>query len=83
LQSSIARGFEFIQQTWLGNPGFAGLHVEPDPIVGNPAGACHITIPAEPVRLRLANVPTVVTNLGGEYFFLPSLSALARIAAGP
>ena len=83
LQSSIARGFEFIQQSWLANPGFAGLHVEPDPIVGNPAGACHITIPAEPVRLRLASVPTVVTNLGGGYFFLPSLPALARIAAGP
>jgi Dyp-type peroxidase family len=83
LQSSIARGFEFIQQTWLANPGFAGLHVEPDPIVGNSAGRCHITIPAEPVRLRLDKVPTVVTHLGGDYFFLPSLSALARIAAGP
>jgi Dyp-type peroxidase family len=83
LQSSIARGFEFIQQTWLANPGFLGLHREPDPIVGGSAGKCHITIPAEPVRLRLANVPTVVTNVGGGYFFLPSLSALARIAAGP
>jgi Dyp-type peroxidase family len=83
LQSSIARGFEFIQQTWLANPGFLGLHVEPDPIVGNSSGRCHITIPAEPVRLRLDHVPTVVTHVGGGYFFLPSLSALARIAAGP
>jgi len=82
LQASIARGFEFIQQTWLSNPGFAGLHVEPDPLVGNGAGRCHISIPAEPVRLRLANLPTVVTNVGGGYFFLPSLSALARLAAG-
>lgn len=83
MQSSIARGFEFIQQTWLANPGFLGLHREPDPIVGNSDGKCHITIPADPVRLRLDKVPTVVTNLGGGYFFLPSLSALARIAAGP
>jgi Dyp-type peroxidase family len=83
LQSSIARGFEFIQQTWLANPGFLGLHREPDPIVGGSDGTSHITIPAEPVRLRLENVPTVVTNLGGGYFFLPSVSALARIAAGP
>jgi Dyp-type peroxidase family len=83
LQSSIARGFEFIQQTWLANPGFLGLHREPDPIVGNSGGVCHITIPAEPVRLRLANLPTVVTNRGGGYFFVPSLSALARIADGP
>jgi Dyp-type peroxidase family len=83
LQSSIARGFEFIQQTWLANPGFLGLHREPDPIVGNSGGACHITIPAEPVRLRLHNLPTVVTHRGGGYFFVPSLSALRRIAAGP
>jgi Dyp-type peroxidase family len=83
LQSSIARGFEFIQQTWLANPGFLGLHREPDPIVASTGGTSHLTIPAEPVRLRLANVPSIVTNLGGDYFFLPSLSALARIAAGP
>ncbi len=83
LQSSIARGFEFIQQTWLANPGFLGLHREPDPIIGGSGGSSHITIPAEPVRLRLDKVPTVVTNIGGGYFFLPSLSALTRIAAGP
>ena len=92
---SIARGFEFIQQTWLANPGFANLHGEPDPIIGDCRARLdhhcahpertqryHITIPAEPIRLRLDNVPTVVNNLGGEYFLLPSRSALARIAAG-
>jgi Dyp-type peroxidase family len=83
LQSSIARGFEFIQQTWLANPSFLGLHREPDPLLGGSAGTCHFTIPADPVRLRLTHIPTVVTNLGGGYFFLPSLSALARIASGP
>jgi Dyp-type peroxidase family len=81
LQASIARGFEFIQQTWLANPGFLGLHGEPDPILGQTADAArHITIPADPVRLRLSGVPTVVTNRGGGYFFVPSLAALARIA---
>jgi len=83
LQSSIARGFEFIQQTWLANPGFAGLHGEPDPLLGASAGAGQFTIPADPVRLRLRGVPTVVTMLGGGYFFLPSLRALERIAGGP
>jgi deferrochelatase/peroxidase EfeB len=82
LQASIARGFEFIQQSWLANPGFLGLHREPDPIIGG-SGTRHLTIPAEPVRLRLTDVPTVVTHVGGGYFFVPSLSALARIAAGP
>jgi hypothetical protein len=28
-------------------------------------------------------VSPVVTNVGDGYFFLPSLTALARIAAGP
>lgn len=83
LQSSIARGFEFIQQTWLANPGFLGMHREPDPLLGASAGKCHFTIPADPFRLRLICIPTVVTPLGGGYFFLPSLTALARIAAGP
>jgi Dyp-type peroxidase family len=83
LQSSIARGFEFIQQTWLANPGFLGMHSEPDPIVGDSGGKCQFTIPAAPVRLRLSGMPTVVTSRGGGYFFLPSLAALARIAAGP
>jgi Dyp-type peroxidase family len=81
LQSSIARGFEFIQQTWLANPGFAGLHREPDPLLGG-GGSC-FTIPADPVRLRLDSVPATVVTRGGGYFFLPSLAALARIADGP
>lgn len=82
LQSSVARGFEFIQQSWLVNPGFGGLHGEPDPIAGSNAGARHVTIPAEPLRLRLSGMPTVVTSLGGGYFFLPSIAALERLAAG-
>ncbi len=82
LQASIARGFEFIQQTWLSNPGFNSLFSEPDPIMGNGDGTAEVTIPASPVRLRLANVPSVVTVMGGGYFFLPSLTALARVAAG-
>lgn len=82
LQASIARGFEFIQQTWLSSPGFHGLHAEPDPIVGNSDGSSHVTIPAQPLRLRLAKVPRVVNVRGGGYFFMPSLTALARFAAG-
>jgi Dyp-type peroxidase family len=81
LQASIARGFEFIQQTWLSNPGFAGLYCEPDPIMGNGDGDSCASIPASPVRLSLPNVPIFVTVKGGGYFFLPSRSALARISA--
>jgi Dyp-type peroxidase family len=79
LQASIARGFEFIQQTWLSNPGFLGLFNEPDPIMGNGDGTSEVSIPGSPMRLRLQNVPIVVTVMGGGYFFLPSLAALAHI----
>jgi Dyp-type peroxidase family len=81
LQTSIARGFEFIQQTWLNNRGFGGLRNESDPITGD--GTCPFTIPEDPVRLRLRNVPRFVKVRGGGYFFLPSLTALQRIAKGP
>lgn len=80
LQASIARGFEFIQQTWLSNPGFNGLFCEPDPIMGNGDGDSELTIPASPLRLRLQNVPIMVTVKGGGYFFLPSRTALERLA---
>jgi deferrochelatase/peroxidase EfeB len=82
LQASIARGFEFIQQTWLSNPGFNGLFCEPDPIMGNGDGTSEVTIPASPLRLRLANVPSVVTVMGGGYFFLPSRTALGKVVTG-
>ena len=81
LQASIARGFEFIQQTWLSNAGFHDLYDEVDPITGGGGG--RFTIPCNPLRLRLPPLPRMVTVAGGEYFFLPSLGALARIAAGP
>jgi Dyp-type peroxidase family len=83
LQASIARGFEFIQQTWLSSPGFHGLFGEPDAITGNGDGTGHITIPADPLRLRLPNVPNVVRVTGGGYFFLPSLTALSRLCSSP
>jgi Dyp-type peroxidase family len=84
LQASIARGFEFVQQTWLSNPGFGGVHREVDPLVGGGPGDGTFTIPASPVALRLHNIPRFVTMRGGDYFFLPSLTALRRLAAdGP
>jgi Dyp-type peroxidase family len=79
LGASIARGFEFIQQTWLNNPAFHGLQGENDPVIGS--GGCPFTIPADPIRKRLLAVPQIVTTLGGGYFFMPSLAAIARIAS--
>jgi Dyp-type peroxidase family len=79
LQASIARGFEFVQQTWLSNQGFAGLSGEVDPIAGGETPGT-FSIPADPLPLRLRAMPRFVRTLGGGYFFLPSLTALHHLA---
>jgi len=73
LNTDLTRQFEFVQQTWVLNQAFAVLMGETDPLVG-PAGP--FTVPEHPLRWRLP-VETFIRFAGGEYFFLPSLSALA------
>jgi Dyp-type peroxidase family len=77
LNTDIARQFEFVQQTWALNPGFAVLDDETDPLLGPPGP---MTIPARPLRMRIP-VDTYIRLVGGEYFFLPSLPALAYLAS--
>lgn len=77
LNADIERQFEFVQQTWVNNPVFAGLYHEADPLIGNQescSGA--FTIQADPLRLRVPNLGSFVQVLGGGYFFLPGLRAL-------
>lgn len=76
LNSDIARHFEFVQQTWMLNGGFATLENETDPLMG-PKG--RFTIPVTPVR-HCPEVETFVRFAGGEYFFLPSLPALRYLS---
>jgi hypothetical protein len=40
------------------------------------SGPWTMTIPAEPIRRRIVNIPRFVTMRGGAYFFLPSIRAL-------
>jgi hypothetical protein len=68
---------EFLQQEWINNGNFTGLDGERDPNVGlQPLGAT-FTIPHDPVRRRIHGIQTFNVLRGGEYFFLPSLTALA------
>ena len=77
LNTDIERQFEFVQQTWLLNSTFATLFDETDPLLG-PAGLQ--TLRGRPIR-RKVKVRTYVQMAGGDYFFLPSLPALAYLAA--
>ena len=65
------------QSQWMNDGVFFGGGDARDPIVGADAeGLSDYTIPRRPVRRRLPAVPRFVTTRGGEYAFMPGLSAL-------
>lgn len=81
----IGRQFEFIQHTWVNNPGFDGLYDDDDPLIGDrgsglgkPGGT--FTIQADPVRTRVTGMPRFVQVRGGAYFFLPGIRVLRFLA---
>lgn len=79
-----ARAFdtiEFLQQEWINRGNFIDLGDERDPIVGLHDEPGRFTIPAEPARSRIDGVTTFNRLRGGEYMFMPSLTALRWIAA--
>jgi hypothetical protein len=81
LNADLERQFEFIQQNWINNPAFGGLADECDPLVGvSGKETGGFTMGGMPARQRV-DLPRFVTVKGGEYFFLPGLSALGKLTA--
>lgn len=73
---------EFFQQEWINRGNFIDLGTERDPVVGLQDTPGTFTIPQQPVRRRVDGVGTFNQLRGGEYLFMPSLSALRWIAGG-
>jgi Dyp-type peroxidase family len=71
---------EFFQQEWINRGNFIDLATERDPMVGLHETPGSFTIPETPVRRRVDGVSTFNQLRGGEYLFMPSLSALRWIA---
>jgi Dyp-type peroxidase family len=71
---------EFLQQEWINEGNFIGIGGERDPIIGRQEEEAVFTIPREPVRRRLHGIETFNVLRGGEYFFMPSISALNWLA---
>jgi len=71
---------EFLQQEWINEGNFMGLGDERDPIIGLQEEGATFTIPRDPVRRRVRGIETFNVLRGGEYFFMPSLSALKWLA---
>jgi deferrochelatase/peroxidase EfeB len=78
INANIRRQFEFVQQTWINNPKFDGLYDEVDPLISSTSTS--ITMPKQTVPEKVNSLPNFVTVKGGEYFFLPSVSALRFLA---
>ncbi|RAI59692.1 hypothetical protein DOO78_07670 [Roseicella frigidaeris] len=86
LCASLFRQFEFVQQQWMQY----GLDLDSGndtcPITGSRGQSTRFVIPADPASGRLpyvaAELPQFVETRGGDYFFIPSLTALRMIAMG-
>jgi len=72
----LGRQFEFVQSQWVNDGVFFGSGTDKDPIIGSNGQPGGFTLPRKPVRKRFQTIPNFVVTRGGEYCFMPSLSAL-------
>jgi len=80
LNANIQRQFEFVQKSWIGSPSFGGLSSEQDPLLGSCAAERSFTWSETWAHGRMDGLSSFVRVVGSEYFFLPSLAALASLA---
>lgn len=90
--ASLFRQFEFVQQQWINYGLDARAGNDSCPIVGNhPAGGpqaqrAKFVVPADPKSghppFIVEGIPQFVETRGGEYFFVPSMTALRMIGMG-
>jgi len=88
LNADIGRQFEFVQQQWINYGNDFKASNDKEILLGNhdkeyPSRA---VLPADPDGERapyfLRNIPRLVETRGGDYFFIPSMTALRLIAKG-
>jgi len=81
VNADIKGQFEFVWQEWVNKGDFQSLPLgEQDPIIGPASADAQMTMPGEPMPF-LFNLKRFITTRCGEYFFMPSLTALRGIAA--
>jgi Dyp-type peroxidase family len=76
----LKRQFEFVQSEWVNGGEFLGLGDAKDPVTGSASGTGSYSIPRRPLPRRIHNLARFVVTRGGEYGFMPSLSALRWLA---
>jgi deferrochelatase/peroxidase EfeB len=90
--ASLFRQFEFVQQQWINYGLDARSGNDCCPLVGNHSSGAQgapkakFVIPSDPKSGRppfvVEGIPQFVEARGGEYFFVPSMTALRMIGAG-
>jgi len=90
--ASIKRQFEFVQQQWINYGNDFKLANDKDPILGNHKTDADgnsdgkMIFEADPNSEKApyfcSNIPRFVEVRGGDYFFIPSLTALRLIGEG-
>ena len=86
LNASISRQFEFVQQQWIEYGNDPHLGNDKDMLMGNHGGRGKFVVQGD---ASAANPPFICSKLpnfvelrGGDYFFLPSITALGMLAMG-
>lgn len=86
LNASLFRQFEFVQQQWVEYGNDARLGNDKDMLLGNHNGhdkhMIQGTVDPQNPPFVCGGLPHFVELRGGDYFFLPSMTALRMIAAG-
>ena len=84
--ASLSRQFEFLQQQWINYGMDAQSGNDADPLAGLHGDKAKFVIPADPesgqAPFIACPLPQFVEMRGGDYFFLPSLSALRTMSIG-
>ncbi len=84
--ASIFRQFEFVQQQWIQYGLDFNQGNNTCPLLGNHSKHKRHTIPSDPATKKppyiCDNLPQFVETRGGDYFFIPSVTALWLIAQG-
>lgn len=84
LGASLSRQFEFVQQQWVAYGNDSHLGNDQDPLVGNHCDHGKFTIQGDETAgnppFVCKRLPEFVELRGGDYFFLPSITALGMMA---
>lgn len=84
--ANLSRQFEFVQQQWANYGLDFNVGNDSCPMIGNHGPDAKFVIPADPATgnppFIASRLPQFVSTRGGDYFFVPSMTALRMIGMG-